>query len=367
MDPATTTVTTALRRKIAAEGPIAFEVFQDIALYGDGGFFASGPLRSTATGDFLTSPEVSPWFGKTIARFVDQQPASIDTVIEVGAGSGSLLSKLMEQVSREFTAWAVEASPMARQSLAQLLPEPRVVDSLTALPSGLSAVLIANELIDNLPVSLAVRRGTGWSEHFVDYDGVFSFVEVPARPEVARWAEEFGGNVPEGGIVEVQLAATQWLDSAIGLLASGTIVLIDYGGTVEELEPRRQLGTLRTYRGHHLGPDPLLEPGETDITVDVNFTALVDLAERRGARVALQRQDDFLAEWDLRSVVKDLKLKELESARSGDTVTQLTVRSERVDAETLLHPRGLGDFRVLIIDIGVGSWNSSQNHDVQPT
>jgi SAM-dependent MidA family methyltransferase len=133
-------------------------------------------------------------------------------------------------------------------------------------------------------------------------------------------------------------------------LQGGVIVLIDYGGSVEELEPRRQQGTLRTYRAHHLGPDPLLEPGETDITVDVNFTALVAVAEDAGARVTLHRQDDFLSKWGLRDAVRDMKHRELAAARAGDTMHQLEIRTERIAAETLLHPRGLGDFRVLVVE-----------------
>ncbi len=92
-----------------------------------------------------------------------------------------------------------------------------------------------------------------------------------------------------------------------------------------------------------------MEPGETDITVDVNFSALVEVAEETGARTVLQRQDDFLSEWGLRDAVRALKLRELELARAGDTMAQLAAKSERIDAETLLHPRGLGDFRVLTV------------------
>ena len=78
-------------------------------------------------------------------------------------------------------------------------------------------------------------------------------------------------------------------------------LLIDYGDTAENLEKRRVEGTLRTYRAHHLGPHPLDEPGETDITVDVNFTALIDRAVQLGASVEYHRQDDFLSELGLRS------------------------------------------------------------------
>jgi SAM-dependent MidA family methyltransferase len=342
------TVSEILRDRITADGPIPFEAFMDIALYGEGGFFASGPLRSSATGDFLTSPEVSPWFGRTIGRFLAAK--SPEHVVEVGGGSGSLLTPLLAELPDTVTAWAVEASPMARERLSAILPAGQVVAKLSGIPQGLVGALVANELVDNLPVALAVRAGSDWVEHSVDAaHGGFSFVETPVRPEVAEWADRFGGQVPEGGIVEVQLAAASWLRQAAQVI-DGVLVIVDYGGTTEELEPRRQLGTLRTYRGHHLGPDPLLEPGETDITVDVNFSALVAVAEDLGASVSLQRQDDFLRGSGLRTVVSDLRQQELELARRGDTMAQLTTKSERIDAETLLHPRGLGDFRVLTIE-----------------
>jgi SAM-dependent MidA family methyltransferase len=343
------TVIERLRGRIASDGPIPFEVFQEIALYSEEGFFSTGPVRSTAAGDFLTSPEVSPWFGRTIATFLGAYPEG--TLAEVGAGSGSLLKPLLQGMSG-VDPWAVEASPMARERLRSFLPTDRVVDSLDGLPDRFTGAIIANELLDNLPVALAIRTEDGWNEHFVDQDGdEFVFAAVAARPDVAAWAESHGGEVPIGGVVEVQLAAGRWLEQAIEKLATGVILLFDYGGTAEELAPRRSVGTLRTYRGHHLGPDPLLEPGETDITVDVNFTALQAVAEAEGCTAELHRQDDFLAEWGLRKVVSAMKREELEHARAGDTMRQLEVKSNRIDAETLLHPRGLGDFRVLIVEV----------------
>ncbi len=241
---------------------------------------------------------------------------------------------------------------MARDRLRSVIAPNQVVASLDAVPGPFTGALIANELIDNLPVALAVRTGGGWSEHFVGVVGdELAFVTVPARGAVADWAERYGGEVPVDGIVEVQLAAAAWLRRAMAMLQQGVILLIDYGGTVEELEPRRNIGTLRTYRGHHLGPDPLLEPGETDITVDVNFTALLSVAEEAGSRAQLHRQDDFLIATGLRTVVSELRQQELELARAGDTIGQLAVKDERINAETLLHPRGLGDFRVLEIEV----------------
>jgi len=134
-------------------------------------------------------------------------------------------------------------------------------------------------------------------------------------------------------------------------LETGSILLIDYGDTAENLLPRRPDGTLRTYRAHHLGPHPLDEPGKTDITADVNFSALIATAEAAGADVSLHRQDDFLSEFGLRERLRGLREAELEAARSRDESERLRIRTVKTEAETLLHPRGLGDFRVLVISI----------------
>jgi SAM-dependent MidA family methyltransferase len=180
-----------------------------------------------------------------------------------------------------------------------------------------------------------------------DGDGLV-LVDAPPRPDVVAWCERFAGPVPAQGFVEVQLEAAAWLREAIGRLEAGCVVLIDYGDTAENLAPRRVEGTLRTYRAHHLGPHPLDEPGETDITVDVNFTALVAVAEEAGASVEYHRQDDFLSALGLRERLSELRRRELALARDGDPMERLQVRSLKTEVETLLHPRGLGDFRVLV-------------------
>ena len=174
------------------------------------------------------------------------------------------------------------------------------------------------------------------------------FIDAPVRPAVATWLAEFSGPVDVGGWVEVQLEAGAWIESTLRAMSAGSLLLFDYGDTAENLAPRRADGTLRTYRSHHLGPHPLDEPGATDVTADVNFTALAAAANRGGAEVEVVRQDDWLFEWGLRDRISSLRRRELDLARGGDQMERLRVRTVKQEAETLVNPRGLGDFRVLV-------------------
>lgn len=344
-----------IRSEIEAAGPLPFDRFMELALYDpDGGYFSSGPaLRSSRTGDFLTSPEVSPLFGATLARLVTAEAERVGgrpTVVDAGAGSGSLLRSLLDALEEEPRAvYAVEVSPAAAHKIRESVPEATLVATLDDLPRLAPGIVFANELLDNLPAAVAVRRAEGWSEQLVGVeDGVLASVDGPARQEVAGWADQFAGPVAEGSVVEVQIRAGEWVRSALERIETGALVVIDYGDTKEGLAPRRATGTVRTYRAHHLGPDPLLAPGETDITMDVNFTAIAGAAREAGAEVTIERQDDFLEGWGLRSALSDLRQQELDLARSGEVMDRLRARSKVTEAETLLHPRGLGDFRVMV-------------------
>ena len=337
-----------IRAQIASDGPMPFETFMELALYDDeAGFFGAGSLRSEKSGDFLTSPEVSPLFGETLAKYVEKERVRIGEpfqLLEAGAGSGSLLRSLRSILDVEVL--AVDASPAARESLRSLLPHGSVTDRL---PGSIRGVVIANELVDNLPMALAQKVDGVWRERWVGADGEgLSLVDAEPRDRVVRWLDRFAGDVSDGDWVEVQLVAGDWLTDVLGRLEAGSVLLVDYGDTAEGLLPRRQDGTLRTYRAHHLGPHPLDEPGETDITADVNFSALIATAESVGAKVEFYRQDDFLTQLGLRERLSQLRRAELEAARAGNEMDRLRFRTRKTEAETLLHPRGLGDFRVLV-------------------
>ena len=340
--------------EIARTGPIPFERFMEMALYDpDGGYFTTGPLRSHEGGDFLTSPEVSREFGAILARYVEREYHRLGRptdfmVVEVGAGSGSLLEALLGALPFTPCAMAVEASTAAREAIRTRLPQVEVLPR-GPLSGRLRGVVIANELVDNLPMAIAVRHADGWSERWVGVDGTgLILVEAPVRPKVLAWLDAYAGDTPESGVVECQLEAAAWLNTVIGLLAAGSVLVIDYGDTAAGLLPRRREGTLRTYRSHHLGPHPLDEPGATDLTADVNFSALMEVAGRRGMECELHHQHEFLTGLGLGDRLEGLRREELGLARSGDPMERLRVRSKVKEIETLLHPRGLGDFRVLV-------------------
>ena len=346
---------------IRREGPLPFERFMELALYHPaGGYYSAGPLRSRPShpshsarpaGDFITSPEVSPAFGETLAAYALGEyrrlgePAGF-TVAEAGAASGALLEPLLAALPFPARAEAVEASAAARAALAARLPRLRV-HSPEEVPARLTGVMFANEVADNLPVALAVREGDGWSERRVgEADGELTLVAAPVRAEVGEWLDSYAGEVPEGGTAEAQLAARDWISEWAGRLAAGSLAVIDYGPAGEA--DGRGAGTLRTHRRHRPGPHPLDSPGEADITVDVNFAALVDAARAQGLECETLTQRAFLTRCGLPDRLAVWREEELELARAGEHTERLRARSRITGAAALLDPAGLGGFQVLI-------------------
>lgn len=337
--------------EIRSDGPMGFDRFMEIALYDpDGGYFSTGSLRSDRDGDFLTSPEVSSLFGETIGRFVSAEHDRIGgpfSVVEVGAGSGSLLRPLLDGLAFPLTdAVVVERSAAARASVERTVPEARLLDDL---PGSVRGVIVANELLDNVPAAVVERTADGWMERVVSVgEAGLAWDLRPIGTGLESWLAAHPREAAEGEVVEVQLGATTWLRGALDSLTSGALVLFDYGDLVEHLVSRRVEGTVRTYRGHHLGPDALAEPGSTDITLDVDFTSLLEVAADMGVEAEVVRQDDFLEGWGLRDRLDDLRERELAAARDNRVMERLILRSRITEGETLLHPRGLGDFRVFV-------------------
>jgi SAM-dependent MidA family methyltransferase len=342
--------------RIYVSGPMHFDTFMDMCLYDPvDGFFSTGKVRSGTGADFVTSPEVSPLFGLLVGGWaVKAQATRSPILVEIGAGSGSLLEELAPYwFDVGLDVCAVEVSAEARDAIKRLFPDVNVIASFDQLPKGTDAVVVANEVLDNLPAALARSTGTGWVEIAVDVlDGELSLVDVPARAEVIAWCDQVFDDVPDGAVVSVQLAARFFIEGVLKRFKRVSMCIIDYGASAADLALRDPASVVRTYRDHRSGHDWLEHPSETDITLDVNTTAIELTARSLGATVFLTSQRDFLIEQGISGFIDDTAVMERRYAGSGQVMEQLKSRSERVNLEALLNPEGLGGFQVITIESG---------------
>lgn len=332
-------MTAEIRAAIASSGPVPFERFMELALYGEQGFYMRADGGSAGRrGDFITSPEVGPLFGVVIARFLDAEWARLGrpdpfTVVDHGAGPGTLARSVLAAAPACADALryiAVEVSPAQRER------HPAGIVSASAMPAGpIEGVVIANELLDNLPFRLAVFDG-GWREAYVDIDTDDHFVELltgPFDPVPAMLppTAPFGARAP---IVD---RAASSITAAQAVLRSGTLLVIDYSvATTGSLAVRPWRDWLRTYRGNERGDHYLTQPGTQDITIDVPLDQLPEPD-------AVRPQAQFLQRWGIDELVEEGKRVWTEqAARPG--LEAMRMRSRVSEAEALLDPAGLGGF-----------------------
>ncbi len=335
---------------ISAAGPMPFDDFMERCLYDrDSGFFAAGVVRPGTQGDFVTAPEVSPLFGELIARWANGVRGESWATVEIGAGSGALLVPMLAAVPNT-RAFVVERSQSARETIGKLLPTVAIVDSIADV-SASGAVVVLNEVLDNVPAALVRRTDQGWSEIAVgvDEDGLV-LVDVTPRDEVVEWASQHLSDVPLGAMAPVQMAAGKLIASIIEAFDEFAICAIDYGGSVAELARRSDNDVVRTYRHQRSGFDYLVHPGHTDITVDVNTDAIAAVGRRYGAIVRSMSQADFLAELGATDLIHELRSQEHQLAAYGDVMGQLKARSDALGISTLIDPRGFGRFRVVTLE-----------------
>ena len=334
-------MTEEIRDEIARYGPIAFERFMELALYGAEGFYTRAHGGSAGRrGDFITSPEVGPLFGAVLARYLDAEWERIGrprefTVVDAGAGPGTLARSVLAarpacgDVLRYV---AVEVSEPQR------LRHPDGVESTSTMPSDVfDGVVIANELLDNLPFRLAVFD-QGWREAFVDVDTGDRFVEVlsaPLDPPPAYLPvpAQFGARAP------LITRAAAFVDQARRLVRTGSVLAFDYGTPITAmLAGRPYRDWLRTYRGNARGEHYLRAVGDQDITIDVPIDQLPEPD-------AVRSQSQFLQRWGIDELVAEGKrIWDEQAARPG--LEAMMMRSRVSEAEALLDPAGLGGFLV---------------------
>jgi len=304
----------AIRRKIeSAGGQISFAEFMHAALYAPGlGYYSAGSKKFGADGDFITAPEVSSVFGRVLARQVAEVLSSIGggEILEFGAGSGKLAVDLLQALANLDalpSAYCIlEVSPDLQERQQQRLREdlPELVERVTwisELPSDFEGVMVANEVLDALPVERFVRRAKGVFQHCVAIQSDrFVWVERPASATLERAVgvieAELGEQLLDGYVSEVSLAAPQWVNDLAAGLKLGAIFLFDYGVSKKEYyAASRSDGWLRCHFRHHAHNDPLILPGIQDITSWVDFSSVASAAVNGGLDLlGYQAQAQFL-------------------------------------------------------------------------
>jgi SAM-dependent MidA family methyltransferase len=324
-------------------GSIDFATFMSIALYGEHGFYtrADGVGRAGRRGDFITSPEVGPLFGLLLARHIDNEwkrcgSPTVFTVVDAGAGPGTLARSILAASPECLPALqyvAVEASATQRAM------HPDNIASTVVMPSHIdNGIIIANELLDNLPFHLWVFDG-GWRRARVSMGsgGFTEILESVPPPACLPSSARHGARAPE------QVAAQRWLGDALGSLTNGSVLVIDYCTPLTAIavaSPWREW--LRTYVGHERGGHYLKNPGSQDITCQVMIDQLTYVAEPDGVRTQAQ----FLQMLGIEELVAEGR--EVWAANaSRPTLDALKMRSRVSEAEALLDPAGLGAFSVL--------------------
>lgn len=288
----------------ASGGRLSFVRFMELALYAPGlGYYSGGSYKLGAEGDFITAPEWSPLFARCLARQVAQVLAALGggDVLEVGAGSGvmaaDLLQALESAASLPLRYLILERSGELRARQQALLKKrlPHLQDRmvwLEQLPGpGFRGVVLANELLDALPVHCFTLMEEGAAERYVKRDSEqWQWCLGPAtNPELAEHIATLRRdmNLSTGYSSEINLAAEAWVSSIADILAAGMLLLIDYGFPRREYyHPERSGGTLMCHYRHRAHGDPFILAGLQDITAHVDFTAMAEAGHAAGLKVA---------------------------------------------------------------------------------
>jgi len=360
----TSSLATRLRERIELEGPITFCDWMTSALYDPrDGYYCAARSRWGRKGDYRTSPERSPLFARTFARYLahlyqELGRPTVWTILEAGAGEGhfaeGLLGTLQEFFPEVFTATAFvidEVSSISRAEAGERLRRfgDRVQFSSIDEAEINPGVVFSNELLDAFPVHRIVLVGGEFKEFYitVDDNGNFAWLLQELSPvlssRVEGYFERLSSRPAEGKVIEVSLEIESWQRRVAARMRSGYVLTVDYGAQAEDLYSlgANSDGTLRGFQRHQFVDDLLAQPGEHDLTTTVNWSFVKAVGERVGLEfVELTRQDQFLL---ANGFLEEL---ELESRQAKDEGERLKLSSS---AREMILPDGMAArFQVLV-------------------
>jgi SAM-dependent MidA family methyltransferase len=324
---------------------LTFVEFMQMALYAPGeGYYSSGLPKLGTQGDFITAPELTPLFGKTLANQCQQIMTTLDApaILEFGAGTGALCVAILEQLAEHQCLpeayYILEVSANLRHRQSELIQQkiPQLADKVVWLEqwpeTPFNGVVIANEVLDAMPVHRFMCVEEGILESYVGLDEHQQLKELFKPSENPRLVDYINQrleikNTPY--LSEVNLFIDDWIANIYAILNQGAVLLIDYGFPRHEYyHPDRNQGTLMCHYQHHSHPDPLQHPGEQDITAHVDFTHVAEAGQQAGFHVAgYTDQASFLLANGLLSFVNTLD-NEVEQIKAKQAIKQLTLPSE---------------------------------------
>ena len=309
-----------IRKEIKQSGVMPFDRFMELALYAPGlGYYTAGSQKFGEAGDFVTAPEISSLFSQCLANQCAQVLSETGgSLLEFGAGSGIMAAHVLKQLEQLKCLpehyYILDLSPdlksRQQQTINKLAPHlyERVI-WLDRLPDKFTGVMLGNEVLDAMPVSLFRKQDGQVLEQCVDdIDGQLQPVWRTA-PETllkaVRRLEQRYGDFEDGYTTEINLRLQGWLQTLSASLQQGAIVLIDYGYSGNEYyHPDRSMGTLICHYRHRAHDDPFKLIGLQDITANVDFTAVHQSAGDAGLQLAgYTTQANFLMATGLESLL----------------------------------------------------------------
>jgi SAM-dependent MidA family methyltransferase len=325
---------------------MSFARYMELALHEPGlGYYAAGAQKLGAGGDFVTAPELSPLFGRTLARQVAELLEPGEAVLEFGAGSGALAAALLEELKDVRYLILESSAELAERQRARIGPR---ATWLARLPERFRGVMLANEVVDAMPVHALAWTHDGIRERGVcANEGGLAWCERAAQGEVLEAARVLPIEPAPSGRYESELAlvARAWMRLLARVLERGAILVVDYGFPEREyFHPQRSMGTLACHYRHHVHGDPFFLPGLQDISAHVDFSALARAATEGGLELlGFASQAQFLVNCG----ITDL----LAAENPADAARYLPAAAA---ADKLLSPAEMGElFKVLAVGRGV--------------